>query len=414
MTFALVDCNNFYVSCERVFDPSLENKPMIVLSSNDGCVIARSNEAKSLGIIMGVPLFKIEQLIAKEGVILKSSNLQLYGEMSERVMSILQENTPRVEVYSIDEAFLDLTGISDKHDLCHHIRKRIKQWTGILVSIGIGPTKTLTKAAVHIAKDYERAQGVYDISSKDAQRAVLKRMKVKQVWGIGSRLAPILNKQGLYSAWDFTQSTYKLKNVCLQRTQLELQGVKCFEIEEHKQKRKQILCSRSFGKEITEYDQLFGAISTFVDLAAQKLRKQQQLTSQLTLFIMTSPFKKDSSSYSNSYRILFPNPTLHTGRLNQGANKALKQIFKPGILYKKAGILLTHLVCENKYQPDLFEQDHYHQEQQLMSSFDHINGKFGRYTLRYATTEPEGVWKARCKRQTPSYTTNWDQLLWVK
>jgi DNA polymerase V len=415
--YALVDCNNFFVSCERVFRPSLNNRPVIVLSSNDGCAVARSNEAKALGIKMGEPLFKMKKLVKEHHVECISGNLSFYGEMSQRVMSVLREMVPSIEVYSIDEAFLDLSGIP--HDqlkpLCQRIRKRVEQWTGIPVSIGIAPTKTLAKAASNVAKKYPKAQGVYDISTLTAQRAILQRMDVGDVWGIGRASREKFYNLGMTSAWHLRSYDVNhiraLSNINIQKTVLELQGVRCYDIGEEPTHRKQIISSRSFGTPVSELKDLKQAIGVFTAIAAEKLRSEKTQALQITVYARTSPFK--DKPYANSALITLDKATSHTGQLTRAAMCGVEEIYRKGYAFKKAGICLGQISTEADNQMDLFNVQDNIRGDKLMAVFDSINKLMGKSTLRYAISNPKGKWSSLSQLKSPAYTSSWDELLVV-
>jgi DNA polymerase V len=415
--YALVDCNNFFVSCERVFRPSLIGRPVIVLSSNDGCAVARSNEAKALGIAMGAPLFKMKNLVAEHGVECISGNLSFYGEMSQRVMSILRDMAPSIEVYSIDEAFLDLSGIP--HDelkpLCQRIRKQVEQWTGIPVSIGIAPTKTLAKAASNVAKKHPEANGVYDISTFKAQRAILQRMDVGDIWGIGRATREKFHNLGMKTAWHLRECDVNhvrsLSNISVQKTVLELKGTRCFEMGEEPTYRKQIISSSSFGNAVTDIKDLKQAVATFTAKAAEKLRAEKTLARQITVYANTSPFK--GKQYANSTLITLSNATSHTGQLTQAAMQGIEQIYKSGYDFKKAGVCLGQISLEADDQMDLFSTNDNKRGDKLMAVFDSINTLMGKSTLRYGISNPTGKWSSLSQLKSPAYTSSWDELLVV-
>ncbi|MEC8066561.1 MAG: Y-family DNA polymerase [Pseudomonadota bacterium] len=415
--YALVDCNNFFVSCERVFRPALNNRPVIVLSSNDGCAVARSNEAKALGIQMGAPVFKITDIVKKHNVECISGNLSFYGEMSRRVMSILRDMAPAIEVYSVDEAFLDLSGIPEHElkPLCQEIRKRVLKWTGIPVSIGIAPTKTLAKASATVAKKYEQAEGVYLMNSLQARRSVLQRMDVGDVWGVGRKLSEKFTSMGLNTAWKLAECdpTYirELTSVVTQKTVLELQGTPCYGFGEEPEHRKQIISSRSFGKPVTDLKGLKEAVSTFVAIAATKLREENTVCQQITVYARTNRFKGEF--YGNSTCIVLDSPTNHTGTLTKAAMQGLKDIYRTGKEFKKAGICLGDITPQSQVQPNLFTQEDETKQNNLMKALDSLNGKWGKHTLRYATSNPNGLWKTLSEKRTQAYTSSWDELLRV-
>ncbi|MAF31492.1 MAG: hypothetical protein CMF60_04735 [Magnetococcales bacterium] len=416
--YALVDCNNFFVSCERVFRPSLNNRPVIVLSSNDGCAVARSNEAKALGIKMGAPVFKIQDIVKKHRVECISGNLSFYGDMSQRVMSVLREMSPAIEVYSVDEAFLDLSGIPEHElkPLCQRIRKRVKKWTGIPVSIGIAPTKTLAKAAASVAKKYEEAEGVYLMNSLQARRSVLQRMDVGDVWGVGRKLSERFTYMGLNTAWKLSECDpahiRELTSVVTQKTVLELQGTPCYAFGEEPDHRKQIISSRSFGEPVKDLKTLKEAVSTFVATGAEKLRSEGTEARAITVYASSSPFK--GKYYANSTLITLDNATSDTGVLTKQAMKGVDEIFKQGVGFKKAGICLHDIQHKSAHQADLFSVVDNKRSESLMTAMDKLNSTMGKHTLRFGTSNPNGKWRNLCKHQSPAYTSDWAQLLVVK
>lgn len=347
--FALVDCNNFYVSCERLFRPELRGRPVVVLSNNDGCVISRSAESKALGIKMGVPTFQIRDLIRKHGVVTFSSNYALYADISSRVMQTLESQAPKVEVYSIDEAFLDLTGIQkySLEDLGRRIKHRVYQHTGIPVCVGIAPTKTLAKLANYAAKKYPGTGGVLDLTDPARQRRLMAITPVSEVWGIGSSLCEHLRGMGIETALQFADSDSKTLrqrfSVVVERTQRELNGESCLALEDRPPPKKQILCSRSFGETVTDKAIMQQRISGYIARAAEKLRAEKLLCGYLQVFIRTSLFQQDVPQYSNAGSIRFNLPTSDTRLLAKSALGILDQIWKDGYRYAKAGVMMTDL-----------------------------------------------------------------------
>lgn len=359
---ALVDCNNFYVSCERVFRPDLIGQPVAVLSNNDGCIVARSQEVKDLGIKMGVPLFQVRHLINRHNIQLFSSNYSLYADMSARVMAILEEFAPSLEVYSIDEAFMDLTGVCCQDPVAYGqlIRKTVARSTGIPVCIGMGPTKTLAKLANFAAKKWKQTGGVLDLSDPVRREKLMKMVPVGEVWGIGSRYASRLNRLGIATVWDLaTQPTDKIQaqfNVMVARTVMELNGIPCLELEEVAPDKQQIVCSRSFSRRLTEYSELSQALAEYCSRAAEKLRHQQSVAGHISVFIRTSPFNPHESHYQRSAGVMLPSVTQDTRVIVSTASRLLKEIFKPGYNYQKCGVQLSHIQPENKLgQLDLFQ-----------------------------------------------------------
>ena len=342
---ALVDCNSFYVSCERLFNPSIIKKPVVVLSSNDGCVISRSTEAKALGIKMGEPYFKVKKIVKTNNVKIFSSNYSLYGDISRRVMKTLKQFSPAIEIYSIDEAFLNLSSIKDE-DLFEHankIRKTVLKWTGIPTSIGIGTTKTLSKAANYIAK--KEKSGIVNLINSKKIDEILAQIKINDVWGVGQQLTKFYIKNGINTAYELKNVhngwIKKNTNVCGSRTAMELKGIPCTPLETYQEKRKNCCVSRSFGKKVTKLEELNEAIATHCLNAAEKIRSDNQTTKRLTVFIRTSPFQKDNNYYANSKDIDLPFRTNDSIELVKQALNALKYIYKKGYKYQKTGIVLS-------------------------------------------------------------------------
>jgi len=415
--FALVDCNNFYASCERVFNPALENKPIVVLSNNDGCIVARSREAKRIGISMAAPVFKCEALIKKYGVHVFSSNYALYGDMSRRIMDILSEMAPVVEVYSIDEAFLDLKGFSeiDLNKFAIRMRKRIRKWTGIPVSIGIGPTKTLAKLANHVAKKNPSLKGVFNITDHPATDKILDQIKVDDIWGVGRKYAYFLNRHCIYTALQLRCASpeWVKKNMTINglRTVSELQGISSIPIDNMPAPKKGITSSRSFGIPVRKYDDLREALSSYVVRAAEKLRSQSSVTSAIYVFVGTNRFKKKDPQYSNSFTALLPVATSFTPKLIKYACECLKKIYRPGYLYKKTGVIFTEIVPASGIQQSLFDiNPDEARTRRLMEAVDKVNGRLGRDTLRYAATGINRIWKMKRELCSPRYTTCWHEL----
>ena len=426
--YALVDGNNFYVSCERVFRPSLNGIPVVVLSNNDGCAIARSNEAKALGIAMGAPWFKIKHLADEAGLVALSANFALYGDMSDRMMSLAAGLGPVQEIYSIDESFIDLTGVrGDLVARSHKIRDRILQWVGIPCGIGIGPTKTLAKLANHIAKTAERKPGVYpdklaqvcnlEALAPEERDAVLAATAVNEVWGVGRQITKQLNAGGIHTALDLARldaATVRSKwSVVLERTVRELQGMPCIEVEQSPAAKKEIACTRSFGHYVLEQRHLAEAITEFASRAAEKLRKQNGLAGQVLVFIRTSPFRPDPQ-YSRSLVIPLRRPSADTAALISAALAGLRHIYKPGFKYAKAGVMLLELQPDSTRQHELdLEDDNVEDRSQLMSALDGLNQRYGKGTVLMASAGAEGnrrVWSMKQERRTPGYTTRWEDM----
>ncbi len=419
--FALVDCNNFYASCEKLFRPDLKDTPVVVLSNNDGCVVARSREAKSLGIKMGVPAFQIKAEMQRHGILAFSSNYALYADLSSRVMRTLEEMAPRVEVYSIDEAFLDLTGIESAISLVEfgqQVRERIGHWIGITVCVGIAPTKTLAKLANHAAKKYPATQGVVDLTNPDRQRRLLALVPVDDVWGVGRRLSTRLNALGITTALDLANASPRAIrdqfSVVLERTVRELNGESCIELEEIPPTKKQIVCSRSFGVKVTQFELLREAVCEYATRATEKLRKEQQQAKVLTVFIRTSPFKDNEPQYSNSASGELLIPSCDTRDFIELANHLLKRIWKDGFRYAKAGVMLSDFYDPGMFQPGLFDDvSTRSNSQQLMSVLDTIN-QSGAGKVFFGGQGTKKDWSMKREHLSPAYTTRWDQLPRVK
>ncbi|MFL0977484.1 translesion error-prone DNA polymerase V subunit UmuC [Vibrio parahaemolyticus] len=419
--FALVDCNNFYASCEKLFRPDLKDTPVVVLSNNDGCVVARSREAKLLGIKMGVPVFQIKAEMQRHGILAFSSNYALYADLSSRVMRTLEEMAPRVEVYSIDEAFLDLTGIESAISLVEfgqQVRERIGHWIGITVCVGIAPTKTLAKLANHAAKKYPATQGVVDLTNPERQRRLLALVPVDDVWGVGRRLSKRLNALGITTALDLANASPRAIrdqfSVVLERTVRELNGESCIELEEIPPIKKQIVCSRSFGVKVTHFELLREAVCEYATRATEKLRKEQQQAKVLTVFIRTSPFKDNEPQYSNSASGELLIPSCDTRDFIELANHLLKRIWKDGFRYAKAGVMLSDFYDPGMFQPGLFDDvSTRSNSQQLMSVLDTIN-QSGAGKVFFAGQGTKKDWSMKREHLSPAYTTRWDQLPRVK
>jgi len=411
---ALVDCNSFYAACERVFEPRLWGRPVIVLSNNDGCVVARSAEAKALGIAAGAPFFEIRDLAARYGVAVRSSNYTLYGDLSARVMAVLGRFTPRLEVYSIDEAFLDLGGeAADRLADCGRaIRRTVRRWTGIPVSVGIGPTKTLAKAANHLAKRDPAAGGVRSLAGAGEQTAALARLDVEDVWGIGRRLGARLWRAGIRTALQLREAhparVRRLLGVVGERTALELRGLPCLGLEETPPPAKSIVRSRSFGRPVRRRETLEEAVAAHATRAAEKLRQQRQVAGAVGVFVATSPFR--AAPYANAATVALDPLTDDTGRLIRAALAAVRPIFRPGLAYQKAGVMLSGLEPRAGLVEDLFDRQERARSERLMGALDEVNGRLGPGTLRYAASGFDRPWQMRRERASPHYTTRWDEL----
>jgi DNA polymerase V len=414
---ALVDCDNFYASCERVFRPDLKKTPIVVLSNNDGCVIARSKEAKAMGIKMGVPWFQVKKKYLAQGGKVFSSNFPLYGDLSKRVMNILDGMVKRIEIYSIDEAFLDLQhiqNINQAHEFGVYCRNTIRQWVGIPVRIGIAPTKTLTKVASHIAKNANGGTGVCCLSSQKDISRILKTLPIREIWGVGHNLARQLNQLGVYSGYELVQMDIRLIrkkfSVVLERTVRELRGESCIQIDDHSEPKKQIVVSRSFRSRIQNLSALKPLISNFAVRAGEKLRQEKQKCSQISVFISTSRFNKQLQ-YRGFDSFQLPYPVDDTRSILMGANKILNTIFRDGYPYAKAGILLSQFSHPAFIQKSLFavtDQQHAKQDTNLMQAIDELNG--AQTQIYYASQCPAGLSPIQKEMVSPKYTTNWWEL----
>ncbi len=414
--FALVDGNNFYVSCERVFNPALENRPVIVLSNNDGCAVARSQEAKALGVAMGEPWFKLRHL-ERKGLVALSSNYALYGDMSSRMMAVIGQFCPRQEIYSIDESFLEFEGFA-KWDLVSHareIRARVLKWVGIPVCVGLGPTKTLAKLANRVAKRDPARHGVCNLSGctpaeLDTQLGVI---EVGDVWGIGRRLAEKLGQLGIVTAGQLARANPDLMRsrfgVQVERTVRELNGLPCFDLETAPQPKKQIVSSRSFGGPVEDRAMLAEAIQSYVARAGEKLRRQDSACSTLGVFVMTDRFKPQEPQYHRMATIALPHPVQDAFSLTRAAMMGLNEIYRPGFRYRKAGVILMDLVPAAQRQATLFGEPPARKEM-LSRLVDTINARMGRDTLRLALAASDRPWAMKRGNVSPAYTTNWDEL----
>ncbi|SNR14113.1 Y-family DNA polymerase [Tenacibaculum jejuense] len=417
--FALVDCNNFYASCERVFNPNLQNKPVAILSNNDGCVISRSDEAKTIGLPMGAPIFKWENYCKQHNIKVISSNYPLYGDMSDRVMKILAQFTPDVEIYSIDEAFLQFKGFEsyDLDDYGNQIRNRILQWTGIPTCVGIAPTKALSKVANKIARKFlKETGGVYVIDSEEKRIKALKWMPIEKVWGIGRGLQKKLKAAGCIKAYDFTQldseMVRKKYSIVVWRLQQDLLGKPTMELDEEKDK-KAIATTRSFEYTYSDIENIKERISTFATHCAEKLRKQKSSCHMVIVLLRSNKHQHHLEQHRVSKTVILPNPTNSSLTISKCAIEAVKTIFKPGIEYKKAGVILTGLVPEDNFQLDLFtKEDPKHKP--LMNAIDLINQKYKSNSVKLASQDLQRTWKMRQERLTPKYTTNINDIIVVK
>lgn len=416
--FALIDCNNFYASCQRVFRPDLNGKPIVVLSNNDGCVIARSNEAKDLGIPMGAIAHQFEKIFEEKNVHVFSANFALYGDMSQRVMEILSEYSPEMEIYSIDEAFLKLDGYEniDLQKMGEEMQKRVTKGTGIPISVGIAPTKALAKVANRIAKKYpQKTKSVYIIDSEKARIKALKWLKVEDIWGIGRQIAKKLQSIEIKNAYEFSElnDNWVSKNLSVVELRLkhDLQGIPTLDLEEA-QPKKNIATTRSFETNYTELKQLEERISTFAVICAEKLRKQKSCCNSLMVFIISNRFRKDLPQYSRNIVIKLPYPVNSSIELSKFAILALSKIFKPGYFYKKAGVIVQDFTDENISQLTIFEKsDERHPP--LMAAIDKINATFGQQKIKIATQDTKRVWKMKQEKLSPNYTTKLSDIITI-
>lgn len=421
--YALVDGNNFYVSCERVFNPKLEGRAVVVLSNNDGCVVARSNEAKALGIRMAVPVFTVQDIIRKHRVVVLSSNYSLYGDMSQRMMSIISEYAPRQEIYSIDECFVDLTGMENLRERGQQIRQRVRQWVGVPTCVGIAPTKTLAKLANRAAKKRPEYDSVCDWSRlpPDQLEDVLSTFEVIDVWGIGPRWGKKLMTMGIRTAKDLaTVDTSMLRErygVVVERTVRELRGIACHGLEDGSPDKQQIVSSRSFGRATTELPHLEESITQYTCRAAEKLRRQDSLCARLQVFLRTNVFKPDQPQYHPMATVKLVTPSNDSMRLTAAALSGLRRIYKPGYKYSKAGVMFTAIQPNTVAQLQLFDAPvssapsaQIESRSRLMAVMDTVNRGAGRGTLQLAAAGITNAWAMKRDHMSPAYTTRWDEL----
>lgn len=415
-TFALVDCNNFYASCERLFRPNLKNQPVVVLSNNDGCVIARSQEAKDVGIGMGAPLFKIRTLIEEHNVAVCSSNYALYGDISERVMTALGSNAPNHEVYSIDECFLDLDrlAVPDLTKWCKSLRHSTYRWTGIPVSIGVGPTKTLAKLANRLAKKSVKAGGVIDLSNHpDWIEPALRKTPIGDVWGVGRRWSQMLQERGIITAHDFAHAEdgwiRKKMGVVGLRTVHELRGLVCHALEDQPQPKQTTCCTRSFGETITDKSQVHDALMSFAERAAEKVRSADQVAGVVQVFIRTDPFNPNAAQKSLSGSVTFNHLTNDTRVISGAVTRILDRIWREGFAWKKAGVMMLDLTAKGSAPMSLFDTLVTHNDG-LMLAIDTINAKHGRGSVGLGLAGKDQDWRMRRENLSPSFTTKWDDL----
>ncbi len=417
---ALVDANNFYVSCERVFDPRLEGRPVVVLSNNDGCVVSRSEEAKALGVRMGVPFFEVRALVGSRGLVWLSSNYALYGDISARMMELLGEFAPRREVYSIDECFLDFSGVViDSSKLGPAIRDRILRFLGLPACVGFGASKTLAKLANHVAKSRRECRGVFDWDALPPAQAdsVMDSIDIGEVWGVGRRLAPELAAMGLHSALDLKRAPPKLMrrrhSVIIERTVAELNGVPCIGLEESALREGQVIATRSFGRPVTAMAELREAVSSYVIRAAERMRAQHCICSRISVYVDTGKYRGghgDGDRYRRSVEVPLTVASDDTRRLIAAAMHGLALIHRPGLRYKKAGVCLGGLRPAAAPQGDLFSGYERQRSTRLMATLDCINSTWGMNTASFAGAGIEQPWRMQSARRSPRYTTCWDEL----
>jgi len=420
---ALVDCNNFYVSCERVFRPDLLNKPVAVLSNNDGCIVARSQEVKDLGIKMATPVYQVQDLIKRHKIQLFSSNYTLYADMSSRVMLCLEAFAPQLEVYSIDEAFLDLSGVCQHDPIAYglNIRHSVYRTTGITVCVGMGPTKTLAKLANYAAKKWHKTGGVLDLSDSIRRDKIMRLTPASEVWGIGRQTCKRLKLMGINTAYDLAiqpvETIQAQFNIVVARTVMELQGISCLSLEDITPDKQQIVCSRSFKRRLTEQQELAEALASFCCRASEKLRQQHSVTSSITVFIRTGTHNPDEPQYQRSAHTLLKHSTSDTREIVATAKHLLTTMFKAGYRYQRCGVQLGHIQPANKpNQADLFElgnQPTLQASHQLMSTMDTINQRYPK-GIRLSAMGLNKSWQSPVEYLSPRYTTSWDELAVVK
>ena len=421
MTYALVDCNSFYASCERIFRPDLKNKPIVVLSNNDGCVVALSKEAKEIGIKMCEPWFKVKNHLQKNKGVAFSSNYELYADISMRVMQTLEHLAPNIEIYSIDEAFLNLKGISscmDLGDFGHSCKSTVMKWTGMPVRVGIGPTKTLAKAASYGAKKYPKTNGVVDLSDKDKQKNLLAIMPVGEIWGVGRRLNEKLNRVGVKTALDLVNTDTRLIRsrfgIVLQRTVMELKGISCIGLEESPNTKKQIVVSRTFGKKINNLIDISEAVSDYSARACEKLRRENQFCKMVSVFMRTNPFRKQDQQYSNILSYKLSIPTNDTRDILSVTRMITKKLFKENINFIKAGVMLSDFYDKGISQSDMFiRRNRSGKDAMLMKTIDSINST-GLGRINFASQGIKKDWSMKRCMHSPRYTTNWEDFIVVR
>jgi len=418
--FSLVDCNNFYASCERIFNPNLSNKPIVVLSNNDGCIIARSNEAKKLGIPMGAPYHQTKYLLKKNKVSVFSSNYQLYGDISRRVMSSLSMFVPEMEVYSIDEAFLRLDKHygKDPYSLASDIQLKVLKWTGIPTSHGIAPTKTLAKVANYGAKKYPATNGVVDVTNQERRRKLMAIMPVREVWGVGSRINKKLNSLGITTALQLSELDTKLIkrkfSSVLERTVMELKGYPCIGLKEQPATKKQIVVSRTFSRKITDLNSMNEAISDYTSRACEKLRGEDQYCKMVSVFMRTNYFRKQDKQYHGFMSYKLHSPTNDTRDVLRATKMLSERVFKKNINFIKAGVMLSDFYDEGVYQGDLFRSMRKRSgSKELMMTVDRINSS-GIGKITFAAQGIKKTWSMKRFLQSPRYLTSWEEMPIVK
>ncbi|MEB0134573.1 Y-family DNA polymerase [Actimicrobium sp. CCC2.4] len=419
--FALVDVNNCYVSCERVFNPSLEGKPVVILSNNDGCVVARSAESKALKVAMGEPWFKLKDLAKQHGIIALSSNYTLYGDMSQRIMTVLRDYSPDVEVYSIDESFLGLNGLEGVWGtptaMGQSIRQRVKQWVGVPVCVGIGHSKTLAKLANHIAKKRPAFDSVCDLTalSPHEQDGIFSTIEAGEVWGIGRRLSAQLQAAGIETVAQLRDASpawiRSRFGVVVERTVNELNGLSCLALEDVAPTKKQIIASRSFGQPVLTIDELGESVASYMTRAAEKLRLQGSVCEAIQVFVQTNSFKASDRQYSNAVVVPLPNASCDTRLLIRAALFGLEQIYRPGYYYKKAGVILQGISSASVQQQSLFSTfGDGDKSEAMMRTLDGLNQRFGKGAVSVAAAGILNDWAMKRERKTPNYTTSWSEI----
>jgi len=416
--YALCDCNNFYASCERVFNPALNGRPVVVLSNNDGCAVACSKEAKALGFRVGTPIYQCEAMVKSHEVQICSSNYTLYADMSERIMKILSMFVPDIEIYSIDEAFLRLENIATQNmaDYLKRIQQTILQWTGVPVSIGAACTKTLSKLANRYAKRHPETEGVFLLEGQESIAAILRNTKPEEIWGIGPQYAKMLSANAIHHALDLCELPYNWirKNMTVMglRTVWELRGFPCTEMKTIREDKKGIGVSRSFGHPVDNLEDMSRAMAAYMAVAGEKLRSQHSCATMVGIFLGTNPFKEHESQYSNFLTARLPIPTADTGYLLHTAQNILRVIFRHGFRYKKVGVFLFGIIPETNQTEHLFASPYQgSRTQYLMETVDKLNHRWGRDTVTFASCGNDPGWAMRRERLSGRYTTSWDELL---